>query len=510
MSSPPDEGLNRSRPNVLFLMDDQHSARCLGCYGNETVETPHLDRLASKGVRFDRAYAQSPICLPSRTSIFTGRYPHSLGVYGNYGALDADVRSLAFHLNAHGYDTGAFGKLYLPVDWPTKGFDVQQSCDFADTVCHEDENDYYAYLKRVGFADEYDLGIGCQEYPHKTYVSNIPAEHSVEQWTADETISWLENRDGDAPFFAWSTFQRPHPPYAPPPEYADYYVPENVELPPRASNEFKTKPDVWRQRSESNLYQRSDERDIRQVVTYYYALITLIDDQICRILNYLESAGELDNTIIVFTSDHGDFAGEHGFVSKNVGISEAIHRIPLIWRYPSEFETGTDVDDLTELVDIFPTLCDVLNVPIQNEVQGRSLKPTLTNGTPVGRKAAYCIHQHLRTIRTDEWKLTYYPEEDDGELYNMTEDPWEHKNLYHRDAYRDVRSDLLRRLFAFHVETEEPVIPSSSGIPIATSAHAAWSKRWWETGGSSNPTPLAHLGGPGYDPSANDDLDDSV
>jgi choline-sulfatase len=485
------------RPNVLFVMDDQHSARCLGCYGNETVRTPTLDRLAEEGVRFERAYAQSPICMPSRTSIFTGQYPNTVGVYGNYGGLDPDVLSLAQHLNTQGYETGAFGKLHLPVNWPTHGFDTRRSCDFADAEQHEEENDYYAYLKRVGYDHEYDMGIGSQAYPFSTYVSNVPAEHCVEKWTADEMIRWLNNRKGDAPFFAWTTFQRPHPPYAPPPEYAGSYSPEDIDLPPRQNDEFETKPQSWRDRRDSERYRKSDERDIKQAVAYYYSLITLIDEQIGRIIDHLNATGELENTIVVFASDHGDFAGEHGFVKKTLGVPEAVHRVPFIWRYPAAFERGSVRNDLVELLDVFPTVCDLLDIPTPEQAQGRSLEATLTEGESVGRDAAYCISRSLRTIRTDDWKLTYYVEQDDGELYNMADDPWEHDNLYHCDDYRDVKTDLLTRLFAFHVETEDPAIPSG-GIPSGTAAHATWSKKWWDEGGTANATPLDHLGGPGY------------
>lgn len=488
--------MGTERPNVLFLMDDQHNARCLGCYGNDDVRTPNLDRLASQGVRFDRAYAQSPICMPSRTSVFTGRYPHSVGVFGNYGSLPPDVLSLARHLQNQGYETGAFGKIHLPVDWPTHGFETRRSCDFADAEQHASENHYYTYLERVGLDHEYDFGPPTGEFPHSTYVSNIPYEHCVEKWTADETIRWLDNRDGEGPFFAWTTFQRPHPPYSPPPEYVDLYSPEDIELPPRDPDEFETKPANWREQAESEIYQQSTDEDIKQVLAYYYSLITLIDEQIGRVLDHLEAAGELENTIVVFASDHGDFAGEHGFVKKTLGIPEAVHRVPFIWRYPERFREGETNDDLVELVDLFPTVCDAVDAPIPDAVQGQSLESTLTAGTPVDRDAAYCIGSHLRAIRTDEWKLTYYLEEDDGELYHIDEDPWEHENLYHCEAYRDERLELIERLFRFHIETEEPEIPLR-GIPSGTDAHETWSRTWWKTGGSENRTPLAHLGDTG-------------
>jgi len=491
--------MSSERPNVLFVMDDQHNARCLGCYGNETVETPTVDRLASEGTRFDSAYCQNPICLPSRTCFLTGRYAHSTGVYGNYGELDADVLSLPHHLRGQGYETSAFGKLHIPTDWPTHGFETRRTCDFADAEHHTDENHYYSYLERVGYADEYDLGLASSEYPHTAFISNIPYEHCVEKWTADETLRWLRTRDDDRPFFAWMTFQRPHPPYAPPPEYADRYDPEDVELPLQSDGEFASKPEPWRDRKESDLFRRSDETDIRQVVAYYYALITLIDEQVGRVVDHLRETGELDNTVVVFCSDHGDFAGEHGLVRKNVGISEAVHRVPFVWRWPEGVEQGAVEDGLVETVDFFPTVCDLLDVPTPDPVQGRSLAETLSGEGAVDREAVFCERGHLKTVRTERWKLTHYVGSDEGELYDMAADPWEHHNLFEDPDYRDVKVDLLERLLDFYAETEEATIPEgASALHGTTEAHTAWTKRWWEEGGSPNPTPLAHLDGPGY------------
>jgi len=484
------------RPNVLFVMDDQHSARCLGCYGNDIVRTPAIDDLAAAGTRFDRAYCNNPICMPSRMSFLTGRYPNAHGVYGNYGAVPDDTLSLAHHFRRNGYVTGGFGKLHLPVDWATHGFDVRRLCDFADTERHPEENDYYAYLERVGLADDYDLGVGSRAYPYTTFVSNIPAEHSVERWTADETLEWLRERDAEAPFFAWMSFQRPHPPYAPPPEYADRYDPDDVVLPPR-EDDVGDKPEVWQRAREAGPLARGDEDDLRQIVAHYYALITLIDEQIGRVVDYLRATGELANTVVVFASDHGDFAGEHGLVRKNVAVSEAVHRIPLVWRWPERVREGAVVDDLVESVDLFPTLCDLLGLPTPDPVQGRSLAGALADGDAVGREAVVCETQEYRTVRTEEWKLTRYVGADEGELYRIDEDPWEHENRY--GELPAVRAALLERLVDHGVRTEEPAIPGDQSVPREepTEAHHVWMRPWWEHGGRRPSTPLSHLGAPG-------------
>ncbi|MFB6227735.1 MAG: sulfatase [Halobacteriales archaeon] len=492
--------MSSDSPNVLFIMDDQHNARCLGCYGNDTVETPAIDRLAAEGVRFDRAYCQNPICMPSRMSYMTGRYPHSHGVYGNYGGVPDDTLSLARHLGNNGYDTGGFGKLHLPIDWTTHGFDVRRTCDFSDVADHPHENDYYQYLERVGYSEEYDLGPASTEYPHTAFVSNIPAEHSVERWTADETLRWLRERNGDDPFFAWMSFQRPHPPYCPPPEYADLYDPAEIDLPPRDDGEFDDKPPEWQAAARRDLFQQSSDADISQVVAYYYALITLIDEQIGRVLSHLWETGELENTVVVFGSDHGDFAGEHGLVRKNVGISEAVHRIPMVWRWPEGARSDAVNGDLVESIDVFPTLCDLLDLPVPDPVQGESLAGVLAGDGTVDREVTVCEDTTHRTIRTDEWKLTHYVNGEGGELYHISEDPWEHDDLYDEEEYRSVRLRLTERLLDFYATTEEPVIPGDRSAPREgeTEAHTIWTRRWWEHGGATNPTPLDHLGGPGY------------
>jgi choline-sulfatase/uncharacterized sulfatase len=482
------------QPNVLFVMDDQHSARCLGGYGNDDVQTPNLDSLAEEGARFERAYCNNPICLPSRMCYLTGRYAHSLGIYGNYGGVPDDTISMPHHFRTNGYDTGGFGKMHIPVDWATHGFETRQDCDYADTRQWPEENDYYSYLKRLGYAEDYDMGVGgSRNYPHSVFDSEIPAEHSVEAWTADRTIQWIDGRDGDDPFFAWMSFQRPHPPYAPPPEYTDLYDPDEIELPPRDPGEFADKPGGWQNRA-GNMEGTSDE-DLRQAVAYYYALITLIDEQIGRVLDHLEEQGELDNTIVAFVSDHGDFAGEHGFVRKNVGISEAVHRVPMIWRFPDGVDAGVVNEDLVESVDTFPTFCDLAGLPTPDPVQGRSLTDALTGGS-IDRDAVYCETPNHKTVRTEEYKLTHYVDNEDGELYHVAEDPWEHDNLYHDAEYADVRLDLQEMLLDFFAETEEPVIPGNSGIPPGTPSHHVWQRKWWEEGGYLPKTPLAHLGGP--------------
>lgn len=484
-------------PNVLFIMDDQHNARCLGCYGNDDVETPTLDRLANRGTRFSHAYCQSPICSPSRVAYLTGRYPHSIGMYGNYGTLPAQPQSIAYHLRDHGYDTGGFGKLHIPVEWPTNGFDTRRVCDFADVEHDIAENHYYSYLEQVGYAADYDLGPASNSFPHTAFVSNIPAEHSVERWTANETLRWLRRRDRSSPFFAWMSFQRPHPPYAPPPEYADRYDPESLELPP-IEDSFDDKPSEWQTQAESSLYQRTDRSDLRQVLAYYYSLITLIDEQINRVIEHLDTNGDLSNTIVIFCSDHGDFAGEHGFMRKNVCIPEAIHRVPLIWQFPDTIQEGAVVDELVQTIDVVPTLCELLDIPIPQQTQGDSFAPALRGEPYSGREAVYCENQDYRTIRTEEWKLTYCLGRQEGELYHIADDPWEQTNLYADPEYGVIKTRLLEQLLDFYAETEEPILPAGSSAPRdETPAHRVWTRRWWDHDGTVNSSPLDHLGGPG-------------
>jgi len=446
----------KKRPNILFIMDDQHNARCLSCEGHPDVKTPNLDKLAEGGVRFTRAFAQSAICMPSRVSFFTGQYLSTHGIFGNVGWLPPETLSLAHYLKEKGgYQTGAIGKMHIPV-WETDGLDHKRVCEKADTPAGEKDT-YYYYLKKYGL-EKYERKYENHEL-FMAYISQIPEEHCLERWTANEAIEFIEKRDPEKPFFLWMSFERPHCPHSPPPEKIGTYNPEKIKLPEKVSDRFygkvyRSRPgveDVWH-------IDHSGEKVFRKALSYYYTLITLIDENIGRVIKKLEEDNLLEDTIIIFTSDHGDFAGEHGAIGKNMPTYDCLYRIPFIWYWKGHFLAGKVDHQLVESVDLFPTLCDLIGLPLPPQVQGESLSGALsTQNQGPFRQAVFFETPYVKTVRTDRHKLSFYfKERMDGELYDLIEDPGERTNLFHDPKMAKVRDDLLQRLLAWQIRIQQP------------------------------------------------------
>jgi len=452
------------RPNVLWLMSDQHHASCLGVAGRG-VRTLNLDSLAARGVWFTQAFCNNPICAPSRLSFITGRYPHSHRHLGNtiFDYPQRNPHTLAALARRHGYQTALIGKGHMIRAWDEEGFEHRRYCDLCDADRHDPlSHDYFRYLYEHGLADAYDLGTLPPEHPGKSshwFVSTIPHAHSVEVWTGDQTLAFLRARDRDRPFFVQMSFQRPHAPLAPSPERAQMYRPEEIDLPASARDlferRFATKPAFQRAhvaQRRSYPYVPVDEAELRRHLAHYYTLISIIDEQIGRVLEELRAQGELERTIVIYTSDHGDFAGEHGLMQKNLGLYESIHRIPLLLWYPG-CPAGRRIDALVESVDLYPTLCELTGLPLPSDVEidGRSLVPVVEAGAP-GKEAVVCEWSRpapspmVHAVRTASFRLVFYGFGQEGELYDRRDDPDELLNHYDDPAYAAIRLELTERL----------------------------------------------------------------
>ena len=460
--------MRRTSPNILWLMSDQHHAGCLGVAGHPDVRTPHLDRLAQEGVRFTRAFCNSPICGPSRVSMITGQYVRTTGITGN-ALFEADVpapRTVASHLRHAGYQTALIGKAHMLRRWDIAGFEHRRYCDLCDAdaddprTCH-----YFDYLVRHHLADDYDLGYlppGHPGHGWAPFVSRIPNRHSVEHWTGDEALAFLQHRDRGRPFFLHLALQRPHIPLLQGLDHPNFYDP-NALAPPASrvdlfDRRFMGKPAFQRRHIHSNLgtgypYVPCDENDLRRNLSHYLALVTVIDEQIGRVLDQLRQTGELDNTVVLYTADHGDFAGDHGLMLKNLGIYESIHRVPLLLRYPGG-PRGVTREGLVELVDLYPTFCDLADLPTPGGVEGRSLRP-VAEGHDSGKDVAFCEwdftshpeQRRVAAIRDVRFRMVVYEDApDDGELYDHQADPDELVNLWSDPHRADVRRRLSTAL----------------------------------------------------------------
>ncbi len=451
------------RPNVLYLMTDQHNAQHMGCAGDPLVRTPNMDRIAERGVRFERAYCNNPICSPSRISYVSGQYPHTHGILGNnnFEFVDRNPDTLGATFRRYGYQTALIGKAHMIRDWDEEAYEHIRYCDMTDADRRDPRrHHYYKYLIDHGVADLYEDGAlpkGHEALTRKHAVSGLPYEHSNEAWTGRETLEFLRGRDQERPFFVHMSFERPHPHWMPAAEHAGMYDPADIELGPDAVdwfvNRFAGRPEFIMNiaRNKMNAFATPDE--LKQALAYHFALITVIDMEIGRVLDHLEETGELDNTIIVYCADHGDFAGDHGLYMKNMGIYESIHRIPFIVSYPGSPQGEVREREIIESVDLFPTLCELADVPAPEGVlDGCSIVPEL-EGSGAGKPFAICEwdfpepQRRFNAIRTDRFRLTYYSHELGGELYDHATDPWEMHNVYDEPEYAETRLELLEQLF---------------------------------------------------------------
>lgn len=451
----------KQRPNVLFIMSDQHNANCFGEEGRRRgVETPNLDRIAGDGVTFGRAYCNNPICSPSRITFHTGQYCHTHRMLGNNHfefTGEPAIEPLGERFRKHGYQTALIGKAHMVKKWDEAGFEHIRYCDLCDADRDNPLNHhYFKYLVDHGVADLYDDGsVDDPVYKENMYgVSKMPFEHTNERWTGNEAVEFLKNRDRRRPFLAHVSFERPHPNWLIAEEVKDLIAPENIQLPDCVvdafEHRFQSKPPVFRK----HLAGRIKDRDhLRKILAAYFTLITVIDGEIGRIIDCLKENGDYDDTVIVYTADHGDFGGDHGIFDKNIGIYESIHRIPFILKYPNG-PKRVDIDHIIESVDLYPTLCELCDVPAPDGMDGESLvnlAETEEGGKPHAlAEWDWSGYGRVNALRTRDWRIVYACGGENGpfgELYHNAEDPGEIHNLWDDPTHREVRMEMMEKLY---------------------------------------------------------------
>lgn len=462
-----------NRPNVLFVMTDQQRFDCLGANGNANIRTPNLDRFAAQSVNFQNAFVQAPVCVPSRVSYFTGRYPHSHKNRVNYTPCDGREVFLQKTLRDAGYRTGSVGKLHY---YPTTA-DHARSTGW-DTVYLDDgvpRNDACSdYVKwRQAHDPNAAVGYNTLAPARNPFRSALKYEYTHAAWTGLHTRKVLGEFAADSkPFFLFSSFFDPHSPYLAPQPFDAMYddvelpLPREVSLddirklpPPLQKQILRFKPEYGMPRARLEWIYRS-----------YYAMVSMVDREVGGILDALDRSGKAGNTIVVFASDHGDQLLEHGLVGKNVFFESSIH-IPFLVRWPGRIAPARR-RELIETVDLVPTLLELCGLTVPDRVQGRSLAPLLAgapysaremvfaeNAIPEvitansmeyaygpGKGVAGIRHPDAKMVRTARWKLTHYPGHG-GELYDLENDPGETRNLYSdpddSNTIRDLQGALL-------------------------------------------------------------------
>lgn len=445
--------MSANRPNVLFLFSDQFNARCLSAAGHPDVQTPNLDRLAGQGVRFENAYAQSPICTPSRISFLSSTYPSTHGYHGLYGREpDAPLTNLFRVFGEQGYRTGALGKLHTPRYW------VERECQFV----YDEFIEHPKYLEGAGLYEQNDNRrfTGWRDGE----ASTIPLDHSCEMVLAQQTLRFIDNLGepadrgpNDAPWLAWVSFSRPHSPLTPSEPFASMYPPDDITLPPSADPAVLARQ-PHRVRKVPRTLKPPEAGELRKMIAAYLGLVSQVDHAIGVILDALTERGALDNTIIVFTADHGDYAGEYGLWSKWGGISSrAITRIPMILRSPDVNDAGAVRDGIVEAIDLFPTLCELSNIDIPDHVQGQSFAAMLDDASAAIRDNALTENAYRKALATEQWRFIANTGGLPDELYDQVNDPWETNNLINDPAHQETAHTMLRTLLARVVMARRPV-----------------------------------------------------
>lgn len=465
--------MSNRKPNIVVLMSDQQRFDTVSAYGfNNICKTPNIDKLAARGVRFDHAFTPTAICSPARASFYTGLYPNHHGVTGNGLCIKDGVKGINHYLHEAGYlcgyagkwhadqkrgpsDFGFIGKDFLGYAFP--GSKLLPGLQFAAAPLNE-PNHYAEYLK--------DRGLAIPKVSHRFVGTNPgcrtqemfalhegPVESCIEYFVAEEAIRVMEQMaKQDKPFFMWANFWGPHSPSLVPEPYFSMYDPKSIPEHPSYCETFERKPRV--QSIIERMWGLGDYgwAGFQEIAARYYGHCTLIDDQVGRVVAALDRLGELDNTILVFTTDHGDCLGAHKLIEKGEFMYDEIYRIPLVVAHPQCGSPGQVNSEFTYLHDMMPSFIDAAGLPVPEGLDGQSVLPAMQGDcTPNGRDDIYCVFDrhftiaNQRMVRTKTHQFTFNPS-DIGELYDLDKDPFQLNNLYGDPAYHHVCKDLMARM----------------------------------------------------------------
>jgi choline-sulfatase len=415
------------RPNILLLLSDQHNADVMGCAGDGLVATPHLDRLAAAGLRHDAAYCQNPVCSPSRASLISGRYSRSCGIYDNKHVLEANGMTLPRALGATGYRTCLIGKMHFNGE-QFQGFQQRPYGDLFGQAHQPDP-------RRT--PDKGFNGLGG--VLDNSGPSALPLPLTQTEICVAETAKWLQQHvglHGAQPFFLTVSLDKPHFPMNPPPEYYERYR-GRVRVPPFPAGWLEeTVPFVQTALRTNPVGEHygCDPEVHERALTAYYGCLEWIDDAIGRILATLDYLGLAEDTIVVYSSDHGEMMGQKGLWQKTY-FFDASARVPFLVRWPGRIEPGTTSDEPVGLIDLFPSFCAAAGATVPDECEGMDLTAHWTRREPVAREGIWSESVVLDhpdhagcMLRTRGWKYNLYLDGHD-ELYDLIQDPEEWTNL---------------------------------------------------------------------------------
>jgi arylsulfatase len=429
------------QPSVLIIHVDQHRMDCLGAYGNTDVKTPHIDRLAADGVRYTNSFCPFPVCTPSRYSLLCGRYVHDHRGWNNRSTLAPDIMTFPKILRTAGYHTKAVGKMHFTPTYLDVGFDELLLAEQDGPGRWDD--DYHRYLLRHGLVDRNDLEDQLvNEYrksARKEYwdtcgalVSNLPEEHHSTTWIADRAMETLQAWNGGGKQLLMVGFIKPHHPFDPPAPWHRMYDPEKLSILPGWTDSCYEHDLKY-----SRGYFPNDTMTqpvLRRAMAYYYAGISQIDHHVGRMLGLLRQKGLYDDTLIVYTADHGEFMGFHHMLLKGNYMYDPLVKVPLIVKWPGGERAGAVSQRMVSNIDLAPTLCRATGCQVAAQMHGRALQDP-GNGHDLIFAEADGGRQVM--VRSGERKLILSDSRSKNLFFDLQRDPMEMNNLYASPAYSD-------------------------------------------------------------------------
>lgn len=485
------------RPNIVLIMTDQQRADFSRAEGYPLDPTPFVDELGREGARFRHAYTPMPTCGPARCSLMTGRWPKATRVRENaaLGHITA-LTDLPTTMREQGYRVLLSGKNHTYLS--------ENDFDWSSMYMHDGGGRPDRRTERDAAVDEWLKSLDHGVHPEPT---PYPLENQPPYRVVSDAMAGLDRTDADAPFFLWLSFAEPHNPYQVPEPYFSMF-PENG-IPDRAAGleAIDARGGTWRWLRDLIEEKRPGYDDAwRRYRASYLGMIRLIDDQIRRFVDWLDRSGHLDDTVLIFMSDHGDYAGEYGLQRKGVGLPEVLTRVPLVFRGPGIVANDAMREEFVSLVDIYPTICDMLGLPIPDGVQGRSLWPILA-GEPFPEDEFRSIYAELgvggihyteherpplhfpyegptfdelnsvtqsgnmKMVRMGDWKLTM-DSQGNGEMYDLAIDPFELDNRYGTPDHADRQLALMTELVRWTIRTEDD-------LPVARYVRKRPDRNWY-------------------------------
>ncbi len=501
----------KNPPNILLITSDQQHWNTLG-WLNPEVKTPNLDRLARRGTLFTRAYCPNPTCTPTRASMITGQYPSQHGAYSLGTKLMEDAPTVGEEFAKGGYDRAIIGKAHFQ---PLKGTDaypsleaypVLQDLDFWRNYKgpfygfnhfelarnHTDEahvgQHYALWMEQKGcknWRDYFSPPTGNTPSQHHTW--NIPEELHYNTWISERANARLDHyKETGQPFFLWASFFDPHPSYLVPKPWDTMYDPEKLTVPEMIEGEHEKnpphfqltqqpKPDFspWQEPEGNGMHgfhsHSHKKEDLARDIAIYYGMVSFLDQAAGKILDRLEQLGLAENTLVVFTTDHGHFYGQHGLIAKGAFHYEDMVKIPFIASWPGHVPEGRRCAALQSLVDLPPTFLSYAGLPVPRRMSGRDQSAVWNGGGTPARDHVLVENRHqptalhCKTYIDERYKLTVYWNREYGELFDLQEDPGEINNLWNDPAAGKLKADLVMKLLFAEMGKEPLLMPRVAG-----------------------------------------------